>query len=150
MNMLPAIATTLAPETLSPKPVFVVIKQLCIVTLPVTPEIEMPVPPPPVFAPAAVQFVTVTFRPDASSNPMPLVLVGERNWQPFTKIVEAVPAPMRNAPMLVEPQLRKKVMPATVMVPVPELVRLKARPPPAPSRVICVLVTPGSFVTARL
>ena len=91
---------------------------------------EMPVPSPPIILPAAVQLVTVAFIPEERSNPMPLELVGERNWQPLTRMVVLPPA-ICKPPTLVLPQLRRKVIPCTVMlaVAVPEIFMELPTPP---------------------
>lgn len=150
MKRLSVTATTPTPslQTKSPAtpdelPVFVLTVQFCTDTLSVTLLIEMPVPPAPLELPAAVQLVTVALNPEVISNPMPLELAGERNRQPFTKIVLLPPA-ISKPPMLVLPQLRRKVIPCTVILGEAVALMLKELPVPPLSRVICVLLTPGS------
>src|SRR5580692_8456460 len=125
---------------------FVVIVQLCTVTLFVTPVMEMPVPP--FVTPVAMQLVTVMFLPAVMTRPEPLELVGERNSQPFTTMTEPGAANCK-PPRLVLPQLRRKVIPSTVIGALVQT--MFSELPDAPlSRAMAELATPGSASSVRL
>src|ERR1035437_10879984 len=88
--------------------------------LPVTPEILMPSPSLIFIAlvlPKITQLRMMVFSPEASSRPMPLLLVAERNRQPCTIVVPPPLAAMRKDPIVELPQLRMNVMLLTVTLP---------------------------------